>query len=174
MKKSSKITLIVLGIIFIVGLFFYYRLGGFNKPEITMVQAPAYHVAGKSYKGKMTTKEFGTLFKEAETFVEKKELAGRVSGIFYSKPEKENDTITAFVGVILDDPTQKLPVGYTIKEIPARKIIRATIHAHILVSPFIYPDIEDYAGEQKVELLHVPAVEIYISNSEMIIEVPVK
>lgn len=173
MKKSSKITLIVLGIIFIVGLFFYYRLGGFNKPEITMVVAPAYQIAGKPYTGKMTTKEFGSLFKEAETHIEKKNLEGRVSGIFYTKPEKENDTIAAFVGVILNDTLQKLPEGYTLKVIPERKIIRATIHAHILVSPFIYPDIEDYAKEQKVELLHVPAVEIYLSNSEMIIEVPV-
>lgn len=174
MRKASKITLIVLALIFVVGIFFYHRLGGFNEPELTIAQAPEYTVAGKAYKGKMTGKEFGSHFEEAEKHLKNNVLAGTVAGVFYNNPEKSNDTIDAFVGIILSDTLRQLPEGYSKRKIPARKVVRAHIKSHLLVSPFIYPDMEEYAEEQKSELLHVPALEIYPGEKEMIIEMPVK
>lgn len=172
MKK--KIILIVLALIFIIGLYYYHKLGGFNEPEITLAEAPSYVIAGKPYQGKMTTKEFGKLFEEAETYLEKKTIRGTSAGVFYTNAEKETDSIKAFVGVILSDTLQAIPKGYEKRRIPARKIIRAHIKSHLLVAPFIYPDIEEHAKLKKAELLHVPAIEMYPSDKEMIIEVPVK
>lgn len=174
MKKSTKVILVVLAVIFFTAVFFYYKLGGFRDPEIKLAEAPAYVIAGKPYKGKMTSKEFGKLFEESENYLANKTLKGRSCGVFYNNPEKETDTIDAFVGILLDDETQKIPQGYTLKNIPARKIVRAHIEAHILVSPFIYPDIDDFAKEKNITLQHVPALEIYPSREEMIIEVPAK
>jgi hypothetical protein len=174
MRKASKIILIVLAILFVIGFYYYHKLGGFNEPEITVAEAPGYVVVGKPYQGKMTSKELGNLFEEAETYLEKKTLRGTSAGVFYSNPEKENDTIKAFVGVILSDTSQALPQGYEKRSIPARKILRAHIKSHLLVAPFIYPKLEEQAKLKKVELLHVPSIEMYPSDMEMIIEVPVK
>jgi len=177
MRKASKITLIALAILFIIGLYYYHKLGGFNEPEIKIAHASAYVVAGKPYVGKMMgqgSKEFGQLFNEADKYIEDKILTGVSVGVFYNNPRKENDTITAFVGVILKDTLQKLPNGYVYRRIPARKIVRAHIKSHMLVAPFIYPDIEEFAKLQKVELIYNPYLEMYPGDKEMIIEVPVK
>lgn len=173
MKKTSLITLGILLVIFLVGLFFYHRLGGFKTPDITLVQTESYVIAGQPYKGKMTNHKFGKAFEEAEKHLEHKRLQGTLCGIFYNNPEKDTDSIDAFIGVILKDTTITLPEGYSLRSLDARRAIRAHIKAHVLVSPFIYPDIQEQAENMKVRLKHVPAIEIYPSDEEMIIEVPV-
>lgn len=174
MRKLSIITLAVLAVLLCIGVFYYYKLGGFNPPEIKIINAPSYIIAGKPYVGKMTTKEFAALFTEAEVLVEKKELEGLVCGIFYNNPEKENDTIDAFIGLIIKDSTKTLPVGYSYRYLKGRKIVQAHIKSHLLVSPSIYTDIQDFAKEKNIELLHVPALEIYLGTKELFIEIPVK
>jgi hypothetical protein len=174
MRKLSIISLAIVVILFFAGLFYYYKLGGFNPPDIKITNAPQYIIAGKPYKGKMTTKEFGMLFSDAEKLVEKKELEGVVCGVFYNNPEKENDTIDAFVGLVVKDSIEVLPSGYSYRFVKARKVVQAHIKSHLLVSPSIYIDIQDFAKENNVELTHVPAVEIYPSNKELLIEVPLK
>lgn len=173
MRKISIITLGLLAILFFVGLFFYARYGGFNDPEIKTITVPEYKIIGKEYTGKMTAKEFGQLFEAAEKMLKEGKVKGDVAGVFYTNPQKESDTVQAFVGVLLKDSLQVLPEGYTIRTVAERKVIQAHIKAHVLVSPFVYPDIEEFAKENNIVLTHVPAVEIYPSTEEMFIQVPV-
>ena len=174
MRKISIITLGLLAILFFVGLFFYARYGGFNDPEIKITTVPVCTIAGKAYSGKMTSKEFGQLFEVAEKLVKEGKVKGDIAGIFYTNPQKDTATIEAFIGVLLKDSLQDLPEDYAIRTVAERKVVQAHIKAHVLVSPFVYPDIEEFAKENNIELAHVPAVEIYPSTEEMFIQVPVK
>lgn len=174
MRKASIITLGLLGVLFLIGLFFYNKFGGFNLPEIKVITSEKCMIVGKEYSGKLTSKEFGKLFENAEAFIKEGKLKGQIGGIFYSSPEKTSDSIIAFIGVVVKDSLNDLPDGYSLRTLDSRKVIQAHIKAHILVAPDIYPDIEEYAKENKIKSLKVPALEIYPSNEEMFIEVPVE
>jgi hypothetical protein len=80
---------------------FYAWLGGFNTPEITQITTTEMLVAGKEFKGSVKSEELGKLFHEAGKLVEEKTIPGELGNIMYNNPEKNNDSIRAFIGVIV-------------------------------------------------------------------------
>jgi effector-binding domain-containing protein len=158
-----------------MALFFYLRIGAFSKSEIAVVASEEYLVAGKSFKGRIREKEFGKFFQDADTLIARNKLAGKawVCGVFFNNPQKEKDTIDAFIGVVLKDSLAVLPAGYSYKKIAPRKVVRASIKAHYLLVPNIYPEIEEYAEKNKLTLTF-PSIEIYPKEDEVVIEVPVR
>jgi effector-binding domain-containing protein len=175
MSTKRYISLVVLLSVVFSALFFYFRIGGFSKKEISVVSSEEYLVAGKSFKGRVKEKEFGELFRDADTLIARNKLTGKawVCGVFLNNPKKEKDTIDAFIGVVLKDTLKSLPEGYSYKRIAPRKVVRASIKAHYLLVPNIYPEIEEYAEKNKIQLT-VPSIEIYPKEDEVVIEVPVK
>jgi effector-binding domain-containing protein len=175
MSRRRYISLVVFVSLLFSALFFYLKMGGFTKTDITVVSSREYLVAGKYFKGRIREKEFGKLFKYADTLISKNNLQDKawVCGLFFNNPEKEKDTIEAFIGVVLKDTLATLPNGYSYKKIEPRKVVRASIKAHYLLVPNIYPEIEEYADKNKIQLT-LPSIEIYPKEDEVIIEVPVK
>jgi hypothetical protein len=172
MRKLSIITLVVLVIALGSGILYFQKRGAFQDPEIKVTTAPAYVIAGKNYKGKMTNKAFGELFNSAEKLVAEKKIKGTVAGIFYNNPENATDIIESFVGVIMNDTNEVLPEGYTKKYLPSRKVVEARV-ANLYGSPLIYPKVDDYAKEHNIKLLNIPALEVYPPTKEVYVQVPI-
>jgi hypothetical protein len=174
--NSRFIALIFAIIILGSAAYFYSKMGGFSSTSMTVVSSPSYFIAGKPFKGLMKNPSFGGLFDEADTFIVKNNLKGKAwaGGFFYNNPPKDKDTLIAFIGVIMKDTLSPLSDGYSYRSIPGRKVIRANIKAHYLFAPSIYPDIEEYAKENNIESLQVPSIEIYPSEDEVVVEVPVR
>jgi effector-binding domain-containing protein len=172
-KRYISLTIFV-SLLFIA-LYFYSRMGGFSKTDINIVSSQEYLVIGKPFKGRVKQKELGQLFQDADTLIVRNNLKNRawVCGVFLNNPEKEKDTIIAFIGLVLKDTLKNLPPGYTYKKIPPRKVVRASIKAHYLFVPNIYPAIDEYAEKNKIQLT-VPSIEIYPQENEVVIEMPVK
>src|SRR6185437_13547255 len=82
-----------------IGVFFYYKMGGFNAPELSIINAPSYTIVGKPYTGRMNSKEFGKLFEEADSLIKSGTIKGVSCAWFENNPESGKDTVTAFVGV---------------------------------------------------------------------------
>jgi hypothetical protein len=170
-----------IGLVFAViiigsAVYLYSKLGGFSKTTMSVVSSPEYIIAGKPYKGTMKSPAFGRLFQEADTFIIKNKLKDKawVCGIFYNNPLKDKDTLIAFIGVVVKDTLGTISHGYSYRRIEPRKVIRANIKAHYLFAPSIYPEIEDYAKENNIQLKQVPSIEIYPSEDEVVVEVPVR
>jgi effector-binding domain-containing protein len=174
--NSRFISLVFAVIILGSAVYFYSKLGGFSKTSMSVVSSQEYFIAGKPFKGIMKNPAFGRLFQEADTFIVKNNLKGKAwtGGVFYNNPPKDKDTLIAFIGVIVKDTLNPPGEGYSYRSLPARKVIRASIKSHYLFAPSIYPDIEDYAEENKLQSLQVPSIEIYPSENEVVVEVPVK
>jgi hypothetical protein len=151
---NNKKFLFAIFLIIILAAGGYGYLGGFNSPEVKQVVTPEIHIAGKPYYGSVKSEAFGNLFQEAGKLVENKKISGDLGGVYYNDPEKQNDTIKAFVGVIVPDPSVKLPAGYQIRSFAAgKKALQGDIAAHIILAPNkIYPALFDYAKEHKLVL----------------------
>jgi effector-binding domain-containing protein len=175
MTRKRYISLTVFVSLLFMALYFYSKMGGFSETNISIVSSKPYLVVGKPFKGRVKQRELGQLFQEADTLLVRSHLQNRawVCGVFLNNPEKEKDTIQAFIGLVLSDTLKVLPEGYTYKRIPARKVLRASIKAYYLFVPSIYPEMEDYAEKNKIQL-SVPSIEIYPKQDEVVIEVPVK
>lgn len=172
-RKFSIAALAVLVIVFGTGIIYFLKRGAFKDPEIKVTEAPAYVVAGTLFKGRVTGKEFGRLFDEADKLVAEKKIAGRTCGIFYNMPESASEEQEAFVGVLMDDTTQTLPEGYSKRYLPARKVLEGRVD-NFIGSPLIYPKLEEYAEEHNIKISTIPAIEIYLPTKEMYVQVPVK
>src|SRR5687767_3758880 len=109
MIKKRKVLLITATVLFLAGFITYYKLGGFNKPKLSVYMAPDYIIAGRHYKGKMNDKAFGHTFTEVEEAIGNKSLNGTLCGVFYNNPQNAKDSIDAFIGVIVPARTDKLP-----------------------------------------------------------------
>jgi effector-binding domain-containing protein len=175
MSTKRYISLVILFSLVFSALFFYLKMGGFTKTDISVISSEEYMVLGKSFKGRIKEKEFGKLFSYADTLISKNHLKDKawVCGVFFNNPKTEKDTIDAFIGIILKDTLTILPAGYSYKKIEPRKVVRASIKAHYLLVPNIYPEIEEYAEKNKIQLTS-PSIEIYPKENEVVIEVPTK
>lgn len=149
-KKFLFTGLIIIGL----ALGFYGWLGGFNTPEITQITTTEMLVAGKEFRGSVKSEELGKLFLEAGKLVKEKKIAGDLGNIMYNNPEKQNDSIRAFIGVIVPSKEVKLPAGYQIRNVPAgQKALRSQINAHYMLAPGkIYEAVFEYAKQNKLQI----------------------
>jgi hypothetical protein len=174
MRKASIITLAVLTILFFVGLFYFYKLGGFNETEIKVINVPESKMLGKQYKGQMGAKGYGRLFEESEELLKKGKVKGDIAALFFNNPKKGTDTADVFIGIILKDSLHNIPEGFSLRKIPGRKVLQAHIQADILIAPFVFPDLEEYAKENNIVLKQNLTLEIYPGRDDMYIQIPVE
>lgn len=148
-KKFLFTGLIIVGL----ALGFYGWLGGFNSPEITQITTTEMLVAGKEFKGSVKSEELGKLFQEAGKLVEEKKIAGDLGNIMYNNPENQNDSIRAFIGIIVPSKEVKLPAGYELRSVPAgQKALRAQIKAHYMLAPGkIYDAVFNYVKQNNLQ-----------------------
>lgn len=167
-----KIGLIVGGLLLIVGVIMYSYLGGFSEPVITIEETAPFSVYGYSYEGQLGNREFGKLFRVADSLVDNAVLKGVVAGVFYNQPSRQEDTVKTFVGVLAADTVAA--TGIERRDYRPGRVIQATIEAHYLVMPVnIYPKIMEFAKENNIELSG-QSFEIYERKDFLKIRMPVQ
>ena len=157
-----------------IGIFFYYKMGGFNAPELSIINAPSYTIIGKPYHGRMNSKEFGKLFEEADMLIKSGKLKGHTCGLFENNPASGKDTVKAFIGIIPNTTIQETPKGFEVKTIAAHKVAQAHVLAHYMLAPQVYPKLKEYADDKGIKISDAPALEIYNSENDVIIQLPVR
>ena len=149
---NKKFVIIVLSIL-TAGLIFYAYLGGFNTPEVKITTSKTQYIAGKYYAGPVEGEQLGLLFREAAETLEKKAIAGVLANIYYNSPEKQSDSIKAFIGIMIDNAELTLPAGYQLQQLEGgRRVVQASVKAHYLLSPKkLYPALFDYLKANQIK-----------------------
>jgi len=137
-----------------LALGFYGYLGGFDAPNVSVVNSEPITIVGKYYAGPVEDKQFGQLFQEIGQAMEDKQITGTLANIYYNNPEDQNDSIKAFIGVAVKAPPTPLPVGYELRQLPGGKqVVQVTSKAHYLLAPNkLYPTLFDYLKAQKLQV----------------------
>ena len=171
----SKKFLAAMAVIVAIGIGIYAYLGGFSNPTVTVTTSEPLLIAGQPFTGAVKDEAFGKAFQRAAQLRDSKEIEGMLGNVYYNNPESERDTIKAFIGIVVQDSTIKLPQGYELLRVPGgRKVVHTEIEAHYMVGPGkLYTSLFDYAEENKLKLESF-YVEWFPSERKGIVEVPVK
>lgn len=165
-----KIGIVIGCFLLIASVIIYSYLGGFNKPVITVEEVTPFSVYGYAYEGQLGSRQFGKLFRNADSLVDNQLIEGKVTGVFYNQPDNQNDTVRTFVGVLSPD---SLFVEVEKREYNPGKVVQAVIKANYLVLPVnIYPKIIKFARENNIELSE-QSFEIYEQEDLLKILIPV-
>ncbi len=154
------------------GLFAW--LGGFSGTTVTSTNSQDLIIAGKAFKGHTKDQALGNTFRQVAQVLDQKELEGVPANIYYNNPDEASDTISAFIGVLLPDTTQRLPADFELRTVPGgRKVLRAEVNAHYMLAPNkLYEALFDYAEKQNLKLEPF-YVEWFPENKKGVVEVPV-
>jgi hypothetical protein len=149
----NKKFVIILVSVLVAGLGLYAYLGGFNTPEIKVTTSKTQYIAGKYFAGPVEDEQLGMLFREAAETLEKRELEGVLANIYYNSPEKQTDSIKAFIGIMTVNDSVVLPAGYRLQRLEGgRKVVQASVNAHYLLSPKkLYPALFDYLKKENIK-----------------------
>jgi hypothetical protein len=171
----NKKFVLVMAVLAIVVMAFYAYMGGFNIAKVTGSTSETHYVAGQAFKGTAKDPKMAAAFQRAAEVLEKKELNGVLGNIYYNNPDEKNDSIDAFIGVLVPDTAVALPAGYELRSVPGgKKVLRAEVNAHYLLAPNkLYEAVFDHAKKQNLTL-ETLYVEWFPEDHKGIVEVPVK
>jgi len=173
---NKKATLLAIAVAISVLVIGYMYLGGLNKVEITLEPVSDYNLVGVHYQGRHKSKKIEAAFVDAKEYLENKRLQGVLTLVHYNDSTLVDDHVKLFIGIKLLMGTSDLPDGYKRLTIPAFNAIRATIEAHNVVMPS--PESIENSMREKAEQLNLRlqdfTIEQYISERELLIEMPIK
>lgn len=174
-KKYIISVLLLSGVITLFG---YYYFGGFEDPELQVVEVNDYQFAGKLYKGTLQNKELENIFYEVRQQYDKRAPAGTFSIVVLKEPETGKDTVEQFIGIMLQEPLNEasLPAGWETIKVEAGQAVRSTIRSHNLVMPkphAIKEEIQNFARTHNLQLNSQVTIEKYLGERHLEIEVPV-
>ena len=171
----SRKFLLIVAIVIGAGLGTYTYLGGFKKPTVSVKQSKPLLIAGQPFNGTVKDEAFGNAFRKAAELRDSKKLEGMLANVYYNNPESDRDSIKAFIGILIQDSTIKLPEGYELLRVQGnRKVIHSEIEAHYMVGPGkLYTSLFEYAKENKLKLEDF-YVEWFPADRKGVVEVPVK
>ncbi|QNF33491.1 GyrI-like domain-containing protein [Adhaeribacter swui] len=151
---GNKKFLLAILLLLVIGFGFYGYLGGFNPVQVIRTTSKPVYVAGKYFHGNMQDKALGTYFQEAAKLLEDKKVPGYLGNIYYNNPEETNDSIQAFIGIVVPDSTVQLPAGYELRQWPgSRPVVQASVKAHFFLAPNkLYAGLFDYAKKNKLNI----------------------
>jgi len=134
-------------------------LGGFRSADVTLETTPQpIFLAGRYFAGRVSSAEFGPLFRQAQQLQQSGQLRGDLANIYYNDPAGAEDTVKAFVGLVVPDTTsQPLPTSYHYRTFAAgQRVLHARIQASYMVAPDkLYSGVKAFAGQQKLTLRQV-------------------
>lgn len=161
--------MVIAGAVLIAGIVVYSYLGGFNSPEISVIEVEPFKVYGYPFKGKLNDPLFAESFRKSDSLVDNKQLKGLVTGVFYNQPEQQDDTVSTFVGVLSESSEVQ---GLEQRSFNPGKVVQATIKAKYMVMPInIYPKITQFAEENNIKL-SAKSFEIYESDDFLKVWIP--
>lgn len=130
----------------------YVWLGGLKEPEVALLttDGPVF-LAGRPFEGVPDAK-FGQLTAEAAELQRRGTVKGVLGNIFYNDVEKKGQPVKAFVGIVVPDTAQALPVGYRYRTFAAgQRVLRARTDAHFLLAPGkLYSAVKEQAESRKL------------------------
>jgi predicted transcriptional regulator YdeE len=168
-------ALIAAGLVAVIGLTIYHFLGGTEPLDISLIENKGYKLAGRYYEGKITDKALEEIFFETKDLIAKGELPGTLVVVYFNQPEKENGFVQNLIGVEIPEALQKLPAGYDLRTIDCTRSVKVDIQSHSAVLPRpeeVQAQVEQFAKKNNLSLQKIN-IEKYISESQLIIEVPV-
>jgi effector-binding domain-containing protein len=147
MRNKVLISLIV---VILVGMAFYYLLGGFSEIEMRVVAVEDIHLIGYEYRGTPQDENLEKTFQKIEELLAA-HPENRLNTIYYVEPAGKLDTMTVFVGT---EYNEKMAGDLEEKIITSSQAIVASLRSHRFVMPG--PDrvkrkIEEYARENGLE-----------------------
>lgn len=127
------IVAVVLGLLILVGLGIYWKLGGFNAIQVSLEDSANLKLLGLTYRG--TPQDPGMLatFQQLESVIEEFPQT-HLHTIYYNEPAGKLDTLEVFVGLEYIDAIAEKET-FEIKEIRTSMIIVAAMQSHRLVMP---------------------------------------
>jgi hypothetical protein len=176
MKKVQIISLGAFVFVLVILGSIYIQLGGNQEVSISQTHTPTYYLVGKKYEGKRSKKAVKNLMDEIADLVKTKQVNGIFAVYHFMNPDSEQDTLNAFVGVILADTLSKVPVGLESQRIPASEAVRATVGSHWLVSPNpaeVSEKIKAFAKKKQLSLSE-KVLEKYNQDKEIITEIAIQ
>lgn len=176
MSKNKKIALAIVAVIMLslVGLYVY--LGGLNTIEISIqnVQGP-YRIVGIDFEGRPTDKRVREHFFDLRERIERGELKGRLSMVYFRDAETKRNEVKLFMGVILDEIPAEIPDEFRMMGVEVREVVEARLEVHNLVMPSP-ASIEErmIAFAQNAGYTHQPiSIEIYSPDNSVRVHIPV-
>ena len=163
------ILAVILGITILS--YFYLQLGGMSDVQKGIVTIDSYLLVGKSFKGKYNSPQLEKIFYQV------KKMGGHLVVINY--PLQGDSTKRGFVyqviGTQVKEGLKNIPIGLHQRTIPTYRAVQARIDVHNLIMPKpkdIEEKLRTYAKKQDFSLENY-VIERYLSNRELVIEIPI-
>lgn len=171
----NKKLLLFITIITSSGMGIYAYLGGFNSPEISIIKSEKQFIVGKYYAGPPENEAFGQLFRQAADLQKSKKLKGALANIYYNNPQQQGDSIKAFIGLLITNPSDTIPAGYEIRELPAnKKILQVQINTHYMLAPGkLYDALFGYIKKHRLQTRN-QFVELFLEGNKSIVQTELK
>jgi hypothetical protein len=171
----SRKFLVAIGVIMAVMVGIYAYVGGFSEPKVLVTTSEPLLFAGQRFEGTVKDKAFGEAFQKAAKLVGEGKIQGVLGNVYYNNPAGKSDTVKAFIGVLIQDSTMRLPEGYELLHVPGgRKVVHSEINAHYMIAPGkLYTNLFAYAEENKLKLEDF-YVEWFPEDRKAVVEVPLK
>ena len=176
MRRKYIIQVLVVSLI--IGLGGYTYLGGWRSVALEKVtlQEP-YTLVGIPFKGKYDDDQLERNFRLMKGYLEKGQLKGSLAVLYFQHPEEHEGEVDQMMGVLYTPATMpdSLPAEVTVRELPAKEYVRATLTAHVSVmhSPArVREKIFAFAQEQNLVLDSI-SIEKIITDWHLEVEMPV-
>ena len=175
--KKIGLLIVVISLISVVG---YLYLGGAQSVSVAIKKLDGYTIIGTEYTGRYKSKEIETLFYTTKQLLNSDSIEGKLVVINYplAQDSIEKGFVKQFIGIAIEhyyDYDKRLKFNYTIRKIDCDSILQASITSHNLVMPHPEKVEKKIAGFAKKNNLSIAnfTIEKYVSDSELVIEVPV-
>lgn len=149
----------------------YYALGGFKEVILFETKNNIYSIAGKEFRGSISSDTIGLYFNEMKTIIEKGDLNGDLCLINYQDENLANKEVRHFIGILLGDEITEIPSGLKVREIEEENSFKAALIMHPLVRPNsekVQGMLHEYAQELGYELKSYTLEMFYPDNSVIV------
>lgn len=156
---------------FVIALSVYYYLGGFNDLEVVKSNNNIYNVAGREFRGRITSDSLNTIFNEVRDLVLENKINGELCVINYRENLEKNE-VHQFIGILLGDEISEIPSGLKVREIKAETSFKVGLGMHPLVMPNtgkVEEVIHEFA-QQNGFSLESYTMEIIFSDNSILVE----
>lgn len=175
MSKKQYLGITVIITVIIIGVAYVY-FGGLNKVEYTVEDVSDYNLVGRHFQGKGDDKQIEQAYFEAKNLLSDGRLNGTLSLVHYNDTTLAEGEIKLFIGILLDEGVDALPVDYDRLTIPAQRAMRASIEQHNVIMPSpatIEATLREKADAFSMRLQNF-TIEQYLGERKLLIDMPAR
>jgi hypothetical protein len=174
MKKSSLALILFVVIVFGLGLFGYYKMGGFSKAEVRFLQNKTFVIIGKEVDMRADSKEYKAIFARFDSLIARQQLDTKTAAYYYNEPKRnENYQVKAFIGFLQPEDSFQKPDSLKKRSFQFKKVYKGSHKANLIVNS-TYEAIIKQAQADGNELKGEESLEIYLPKQKVVIYRPLK